>query len=133
VERGGGALRAHPHRTQGGGHQSPGVTLRAARRHRRGGQADQDLGFGRGEMDQGQLLLSVLRIREILLRIRVRNGSTDPYLCLIDPDADPDPAIFVSDLQDINKIFHCVFCLLLFEGTFTHFSKLKSQKEVTKQ
>jgi hypothetical protein len=49
----------------------------------------------------------------------------------MDPDADPDPAIFVIDLQDTikklvkKKIF---FCLLLFEGTF-----LKSQKEVTKQ
>ncbi len=39
------------------------------------------------------------------------------------PDANPDPAIFVSDLQDINKIF----CLLLFEGTctFTSFFKVK--------
>jgi hypothetical protein len=37
----------------------------------------------------------------------------DPYLCLSDPypDADPDPAIFVSDLQDINKKF---YFLLLF-------------------
>jgi hypothetical protein len=37
---------------------------------------------------------------------------------------DPDPAIFVSDLQD-------VFCLLLYEGTFTSFVKKlikKSQK-----
>jgi hypothetical protein len=48
-----------------------------------------------------------------------------------DSDADPDPAIFVSDLQDINKkIF---FCFLLFEGTLHHFSKIKSNKEVTKQ
>jgi hypothetical protein len=31
----------------------------------------------------------------------------------MDPDADPDPAIFVSDLQDINK--------------------KKSHKEITKQ
>ncbi len=38
----------------------------------------------------------------------------------MDPDADPDPAIFVSDLQDVN-----VFCLLLFEGTFTSFFKDK--------
>ncbi len=38
-----------------------------------------------------------------------------------DPDANPDPAIFVSELQDINKIF----CLLLFEGTFTSFFKVK--------
>jgi hypothetical protein len=47
-----------------------------------------------------------------------------------------DPAIFVIDLQDANKNnFFCTifFSLLLFEGTFTSFSKIKSQKEVTKQ
>jgi hypothetical protein len=49
-----------------------------------------------------------------------------------DPNADPDPAIFVIDLQDANQklIF---FLILLFEGTFTSFSKIKSKKEVTKQ
>ncbi len=31
------------------------------------------------------------------------SGSADPYLWLRDPDADPDPAIFASDLQDVNK------------------------------
>ncbi len=54
----------------------------------------------------------------------------DLYLWLTDPDPDPDPAIFVSDLQGGNKKF---FCLLLFEATFTSFSKIKSHKEVTKQ
>jgi hypothetical protein len=43
----------------------------------------------------------------------------------------PDPALFVSDLQDANKKF---FCLLLFEGTFTSFFKdkksLRSHKTV---
>jgi hypothetical protein len=34
----------------------------------------------------------------------------------------PDPAIFVSDLEDSNQKF---FCLLLFEGTFTSFFKDK--------
>jgi hypothetical protein len=41
---------------------------------------------------------------------------------------DPDPAIFVIDLQDANKklIFKKkVFCLLLFEGTYTSFKKDK--------
>jgi hypothetical protein len=38
---------------------------------------------------------------------------------------DPDPAIFVSDVH--------VFCLLLFEGTFTSFFKEKRHQEVTKQ
>jgi hypothetical protein len=46
---------------------------------------------------------------------------------------DPDPAIFVIDLQDANKKFEKFFCLLLLEGTLTPFSKIKSQKEVTKQ
>jgi hypothetical protein len=32
-----------------------------------------------------------------------------------------------------NKFKKKFFCLLLFEGTFTSFSKTKSQKEVTKQ
>jgi hypothetical protein len=35
---------------------------------------------------------------------------------------DPDPAIFVIDLQDANKstfFLKRFFCLLLFEGTFT--------------
>ncbi len=35
------------------------------------------------------------------------SGSADPCLCLLDldsdPDAGPDPAIFVSGLQDANK------------------------------
>jgi hypothetical protein len=53
----------------------------------------------------------------------------------MDPDWDPDPAIFVIDLQYANKklILKKVSCLLAFEGTFTSFSKIKSQKEVKKQ
>jgi hypothetical protein len=39
---------------------------------------------------------AVLRIRDILVRIRIR-GSTDPDS---DPCPAPDPANFVSDLQD---------------------------------
>jgi hypothetical protein len=47
---------------------------------------------------------------------------------------DPDPAIFVIDLQDASKkliIYHNFFCLILFEitRTFATFSKIKSQKE----
>jgi hypothetical protein len=50
------------------------------------------------------------------------------------PDSDPDPAIFTSDLQDGNqKKILSFFCLLLFEATFTSFFKDKSPKEVTKQ
>jgi hypothetical protein len=58
------------------------------------------------------------------------------FWCGSHPDADPDPPIFIIDLQDANKnnLFKKFFCILLFEGTFTHhFSKRKSQKEVTKQ
>jgi hypothetical protein len=54
----------------------------------------------------------------------------DPCLWLMvpGPDSDPDPAIFVTDLQDANKKLNFLnqfFCLLLFEGTFTSFSKDK--------
>ncbi len=31
------------------------------------------------------------------------SGSADPCLWLMDPDSDPDPAIFVIDLQDASK------------------------------
>jgi hypothetical protein len=59
------------------------------------------------------------------------SGSADPCLWLMEPD----PAIVVIDLQDASKklIFqHNFFCLLLFEGTFTSFSKDKKSKRVTK-
>ena len=45
---------------------------------------------------------------------------------------DPDPAIFVIDLQDADKktnFLRKFFCLLLFEGTFTPFFKDKKAKE----
>jgi hypothetical protein len=48
---------------------------------------------------------------------------------------DPDPAIFVIDLQDVSKklIFeHKFFCTLLFEATFISFFKDKKSKRVTK-
>jgi|LakMenEpi03Aug12_release.lakeMendotaPanAssembly.Ray.scaffolds.fasta_scaffold4517472_1 hypothetical protein len=46
-------------------------------------------------------------------------------------DPDPDPAIFVGELQDVNnkKQIQRFFFLLLFEGTFTSFFKVKKQKE----
>jgi hypothetical protein len=47
----------------------------------------------------------------------------------VDPDADPDPSIFIIDLQDANKKF---FCILLFEGTFTSFFKDKNSKRIHK-
>jgi hypothetical protein len=51
-----------------------------------------------------------------------------------DLDSDPDPAIFVIDLQDANKILNLKkTSAYYFEGLFTLFFKDKSLKEVTKQ
>jgi hypothetical protein len=53
-----------------------------------------------------------------------------------DADADPDPAIFVTDLKDANKkiIIKKSFSAYYFlKVHFHNFSKIKSQKEVTKQ
>ncbi len=58
------------------------------------------------------------------------SGSADPCLWPMDPD--PDPAIFVIDLQDASKkliFLHNFFCLLLLKLHLYHFSKIKSQKE----
>jgi hypothetical protein len=50
------------------------------------------------------------------------------------PDADPDPAIFVSDLQDDNnKKFLRFFAYYSLKVHLHHFSNIKSHKEVTKQ
>jgi hypothetical protein len=49
----------------------------------------------------------------------------------MDPDSDPDPAIFFIDLQDANKKqidFKKFFCISLFEDTFTSFFKDKKSK-----
>jgi|688.fasta_scaffold1511517_1 hypothetical protein len=53
-------------------------------------------------------------------------------------DPDPDPTIFVIDLQDTTKRVKTTgiflsFSALPFEGTFSLFSKIKSHKEVAKQ
>jgi hypothetical protein len=48
-----------------------------------------------------------------------------------DPDADPDPSVFITDLPDANKktdLKKVFFWVLLHP-----FSKIKCQKEVTKQ
>ncbi len=65
-------------------------------------------------------------------------GSADPCLRLMEPDSDPDPAIFVIDLQDANKKLIFVKKLSFSAYYFMkvhlhHFSKIKSPKEVTKQ
>jgi hypothetical protein len=43
-------------------------------------------------------------------------------------EPDPDPAIFIIDLQDANKKQKKFFCILLFEGTFSSFFKDKKSK-----
>jgi hypothetical protein len=63
------------------------------------------------------------------------SGSGDPCLWLMDPNADPDPAIFVIVLQEANKnlFFKNSFSAYYFLKVHLHHSKIKSQKEVTKQ
>jgi hypothetical protein len=49
---------------------------------------------------------------------------------------DPDPAIFIIDLQDANKKINFFFSLPAYyflKVLLHHFSKIKNQKEVTKQ
>jgi hypothetical protein len=53
----------------------------------------------------------------------------------MDPDVDPDPAIFFIDLQDakktnLKKSFSAYYFLKVH---LHHFSQIKSQKEVAKQ
>jgi hypothetical protein len=60
----------------------------------------------------------------------VQTGVPDPLHFGVDPDADPDPAIFANDLQDANKKLNLnkFFCFLLFEGKFTSSFKDKKPK-----
>ena len=73
--------------------------------------------------------MTVLRIHEIWCGYG--SGSADPCL----RPMDPDPAIFVIDLQDANKklikkSFSAYYFLMVH---LHHFSKIKRQKECTKQ
>jgi hypothetical protein len=47
------------------------------------------------------VFLAVLRIHDILVWIRIRIRGSMPLIN--DPDADPDPSLFITDLQDANK------------------------------
>ncbi len=72
----------------------------------------------------------------IRIRIGVTTSVADLWHFGVDPDADPDPAIFVIDLQDANKklIFLTSFSAYYFlKVHLHHFSKIKNQKDVTKQ
>ncbi len=53
-----------------------------------------------------------------------------------DPDADPDPSIFIIALQDANKktnLKKSFSAYYFLKVLLHHFSKIKSQKEVTKE
>ncbi len=50
----------------------------------------------------------------------IESGSPDPYLWLRDPDSDPDAAIVVSDLQDLQ---------VFLELHLHHFSKIKNRNQ----
>ncbi len=57
---------------------------------------------------------------------RSESGSSDPYLWLMDPD--PDPAIFVSDLQNFSKnlfIFPSFFLITFWRYIYIIFQRLK--------
>ncbi len=54
-----------------------------------------------GQTTQNKSQKAVLRIHDILVWIRIRGSM--PRLMDPNPDLDPDPAIFVVDLQDANK------------------------------
>ncbi len=75
------------------------------------------------ESSQVQAPKPVLRIPDIIVRIRIRGSVPLTYI------VDPDPAIFVSDLQDGNKKNYNLFCFLLFEATLTSVFKEKCHKE----
>jgi len=46
---------------------------------------------------------------------------------------DPDPAIFISELQDVKKLFFIKFFAYYFLKVHLHHFSKKSHKEVTKQ
>jgi hypothetical protein len=74
----------------------------------------------------------VFRIYDILVCIRIRGSMP-----LINGSGfGSDPAIFVIDLQDVNKKLirdkKKFFCLFLFESTFTSFFKDKKSKRSRK-
>ncbi len=94
------------------------------------GQPDQQLGC-----DLAQVLLQQCSGS---MTFWCRSGSADPCFCLmnLDPDADPDPAIFIIDLQDANKKLtkKTSFSAYYFLKVHLHkFSKIKSLNEVTKR
>ncbi len=82
----------------------------------------------------GEGMGPVLRIHDILVWIRIR-GSMPLTNKFVDSDADPDTSFFhhwpSRCHQKTNK--KKFFCTLFLKVLLHHFSKVKSQKEVTKQ
>jgi hypothetical protein len=77
---------------------------------------------------------TVFQIRDNLVRIQIRKSVT----LTNGSGSSPDPALFVSDLQDAKKIFKIFFFLFSFYSLnvpvhLRHSSKIKSFKEFTKQ
>jgi hypothetical protein len=74
----------------------------------------------------------VFRIHDILGWIRIRIRGSMPLTNGSGSGLDPDPAIFIIDLQDASKklIFNTFFSSYYFlKVHLHHFSKIKSQKE----
>ncbi len=79
------------------------------------------------------LFLTVLRIHDILVWIRIRIWIRGFMPLNNESGSDPDLAIFVIDLQDANKkLFFKNVCLLLFKVHLHYFSKIKSLKKSQK-
>jgi hypothetical protein len=51
----------------------------------------------------------------------------------MDPDADPDPAIFVSDLQDVNKVFLLINFLRYIYIIFQRYKVIKKSQNSRNQ
>ncbi len=63
----------------------------------------------------------MLRIRDMLVRIRIL--IPDPYLWLMDPDPTPDPNTFFRDFKDlIKKTFSHIFFLTYSQVWYIIFS-----------
>ncbi len=92
------------------------------------------LGSGAGEVDieGGGVRGSDLRNTTKFI---IKNPSSVLVLWIRDIlGTEPDPAIFVLDLQDVNKkLFFSAYYFLKVQYINIIFSKIKSHKEVTKQ
>jgi hypothetical protein len=75
----------------------------------------------RGRLDTGQIWPDPDTWHRTSLHNYTHCGSVTFCYEYVSADPAPNPAIFVTDLQDVNKkifIFSTFFCLLVFEATF---------------